>query len=490
MRLTIYRKMVIGFGVIILVMILINGVILLELNTLSSAVRSALSTDVRALDGAKQLRTFLYDEERHAQKFLVSNDTLYLGLFVDAAAQFERQLDSVHALIAGSSENASITEIGRTHIHLFRNLKSQRGAKEPAGDIPLTRAALSDTLELLHARLDRLIVSIRSAMSTSLLGLEASTDRALQVAVILTVLSAIGTAIVALAITHTITRPLRVLREGTRWVARGEFRRIAIRSRDEIASLADAFNDMSSELKRSHDLRAEMMQQIAHEIRIPLQSIHSAYYLLTQQIRGPINERQRQLLDTIRKNTERIADFSNQFLDLARIEAGMMEFDMHPLDISSLIQAAVDGIQVSASEKNIRAEFTSEPAPSVQADPVRLSQVFNNLLSNALKFTDRGGTITVRLEAVPGGARITVRDTGVGIHPDDLPHIFSKFYQARGTQPPGTKGSGLGLALVKAVVEYHRGRVSAESEVGRGSAFIVELPAAVEDRTMAERSQS
>ncbi len=490
MRFTIYRKMVIGFGVIILVMIVVNGLILLELNALSSTVRSALSTDVSALDGAKQLRALLYDEERHAQKYLVSNDTLYLKLFVETAAQFERQLDSVHTLIAGSRENAYISEISRTHIYLFRDLERRRETGETSAGIPLTRGAVRDSLETLHSRLDGLIATIRNAMSTSILGLEASTDRALQVAIILTVLSVIGTAIVALAITHTITRPLKVLREETRLVARGEFRRIAIRSRDEIASLADAFNDMSSELKRSHDLRAEMMQQIAHEIRIPLQSIHSAYYLLTQEIRGPINERQRELLNTIRKNTERIADFSNQFLDLARIEAGMMEFDMRSLDLSSLVEAAVDEVQVSASEKSIRTEFRTESIPAVEADPMRLSQVFANHLSNAQKFTSEGGTIVVTLEAIPGGARITVRDTGVGIHPDDLPHVFSKFYQARGARPPGTKGSGLGLALVKAIVEYHGGRVSVDSETGKGSAFAVDLPAALEDRNVVEKDHS
>ncbi|MCK5571181.1 MAG: HAMP domain-containing histidine kinase, partial [Bacteroidetes bacterium] len=252
----------------------------------------------------------------------------------------------------------------------------------------------------------------------------------------------------------------------------------------------DAFNEMSRELKHSHDLRAEMMQQIAHEIRIPLQSIHSAYYLLTQQIRGPINERQRELLDTIRKNTERIADFSNQFLDLARIEAGMMEFDLQPIDLPSLVKSVLENIQVSASEKKISTELTMETVPTVDADPVRLSQVFANLLSNALKFTDEGGTITVMVQPGHHAARVAVRDTGAGIHPDDLPHVFSKFYQAKGVRPRGTKGSGLGLALVKAIIEHHGGTVSVESVPGEGSTFTVELPEAVDKKTVAGKDQS
>jgi two-component system sensor histidine kinase BaeS len=335
-----------------------------------------------------------------------------------------------------------------------------------------------------------LIASIRGTMGRSIVELEVSTDRALQIAVVLTIISVVGTAIVALAITHTITRPLRVLREGTRRVARGEFHRIAIKSRDEIATLADAFNEMSRDLKHSHDLRAEMMQQIAHEIRIPLQSIHSAYYLLTQQIRGPINERQRELLDTIRKNTERIADFSNQFLDLARIEAGMMEFDLQPIDLPSLVTSALENIQVSASEKKITTDLTMETIPTVDADPVRLSQVFANLLSNALKFTEEGGRISVMVRPGHHAARVAVRDTGAGIHPDDLPHVFSKFYQAKGVRPPGTKGSGLGLALVKAIVEYHGGTVSVESVFGEGSTFTVELPETVDERNVAGKDQS
>jgi len=475
-RLTIYRKMVIGFGIIILVMIAVTGYLLSELHTFSTTVREILFFDVRSLDAARQLRATLDDEERHARKYLLSADTTYLELFRETADHLRGQLDSLPPFLSGTSDRSILTRIATTQAKLAGMITAVDGRDETA--LSSIDAAVSDSMESMNASLDLLITGVRNSMGRSMVRLEEATDRSLQIALLITLCAIGGTIIVAFLITRTITRPLDELRRGTREVARGVFTPIAIRSHDETAILAKAFNDMSAKLRRSNDQRAEMMQHISHEIRLPLQTMHSAYYLLTQERTGPLTEGQRKLLATIRSNIDRIADFSDQFLDLAKIEADMMEFAFEDVDLATLIAPLLEAAQVTAAEKELSVHLIAEAVQPVRADAAKLSQVISNLLSNAIKYTPRGGTITVQLGQGTHGVTIDVRDTGIGIHPDDLPHVFTRFYRARNSAVSGTKGTGLGLALVKAIVEKHHGRVSVRSTLGEGTTMTVELPAA------------
>ncbi len=200
------------------------------------------------------------------------------------------------------------------------------------------------------------------------------------------------------------------------------------------------FNTMSARLKKIDEYKAEMMQQISHELRTPLQSMHAAYYMLAEQIAGPLNERQRTLLTTIRDNVDALSTFSNQFLDLAKIEAGMMEFHPRSVDLLSVITPVINNARLVASQKDINIGLAAQSVPNVQADPEKVSTVLSNLLSNAVKFTQKGGHITVTLAPCEGGARIAGKDTGVGIDPDDLPKLFTKFFQAKNVSQINVKG--------------------------------------------------
>jgi two-component system sensor histidine kinase BaeS len=173
---------------------------------------------------------------------------------------------------------------------------------------------------------------------------------------------------------------------------------------------------------------------------------------------------------------DRIADFSNQFLDLARIEAGRMEFSLAPTDPHTVVQAAIANARPAAAAAGLELREVLNTCPLVEADPLRLDQALSNLLSNAIKYTDSGGIIHVRLEPCQESVCITIQDTGIGISPDDLPHVFTKFYR---TTQGRTKrsGTGLGLALVRAIIDQHGGTVTVTSTPGEGSAFRIRLPA-------------
>jgi signal transduction histidine kinase len=146
--------------------------------------------------------------------------------------------------------------------------------------------------------------------------------------------------------------------------------------------------------------------------------------------------------------------------------------------VGAVVRTSLQNLQLLAQRKTITLELTADPVPVVLGDAEKLDEVFSNLISNAVKYTEPGGRIDVRILRTSSGVRVSVHDTGIGIHPEDLPHVFTKFYRARNVSRADGKGSGVGLALVKAIVEGHNGRVFAVSKPNEGSTFNVELPAA------------
>jgi two-component system, NtrC family, sensor histidine kinase GlrK len=477
-RTSIYGKMVLGFGVIILVLVLVNGSILFQLREFSDTVRLMLATDARTIDAARQARTLLAEEEGNARKLLVTGDTLYRALFADVASLSRPLIDSVLPSVSVPREQQALRAIAASHRTLYDAIMNRAAGPHESSTPGLTEAAVVDTIARLQVALDRVITRTRERMNRSMTDLEANTSSALERAAFLTIGALLGTLIVAFLITRTITRPLKALQEGTRHVLEGVHVPIRVSSRDEIAGLAEDFNDMSERLKRSTEQRTEMMQQISHEIRNPLQSMYAAYYLLSQQIAGPLTDEQRTVVGNIKNNIDRISDFSTHFLDLAKIEAGVMPFNPETVNLASVITPAVQSAQLIARERNITLTMEAEDAPPVTVDPGKIEQVATNFLTNALKYTPEGGTITVRIGPSRLGTKFSVTDTGVGIPPEDLPRLFTKFFQAKNSGQTGKKGTGLGLALVRAIVEQHGGTVTAESVLGSGSTFAADFPPA------------
>jgi two-component system sensor histidine kinase GlrK len=335
----------------------------------------------------------------------------------------------------------------------------------------------ADAMDKVRTSLDDLIFRRQQAVNTSIHSIDRATERSLEVALFIAIGALLAAISAALIITRTITRPIGTLVAGTKEIAGGSFTRIQIPSRDEIADLARAFNSMSATLDQVNRFRAEMMQHISHEIRMPLQSILSAHYLLTKKPENPVSEPQLKLLNGIRENVQKIANFSNQFLDLSKVEAGMMQYNLNPVDLASVIKPIVDDVAVLAARKEIALSFVASAIPPVFIDPDRSAEIFGNLINNALKYTGNGGKIEVWVGPCPFGGQVGVRDNGPGIPKEDLPKIFTKFYRTNTALKGGKRGTGIGLAFVKALVEGQGGRVYANSTVGVGSTFTVEFPA-------------
>jgi signal transduction histidine kinase len=451
----------------------------------TSSFERTLSVNIRSIDLAKSLRSQVDDQEQLGEKLLVSHDTAYASLLGDAASRFSRSQDSLAALLTSDADRASLHDLSRAH-HTLTNIglhpPALRGV-DPAG-------VLADTAQAVRRALDAIVRRNQNIVDASLAALQNSVNDAYEVAFLLSLATIVLTIVLAFLIARTITRPIQILRRGTEHIAAGKFEPIPVSSHDEISTLASAFNSMSAKLREIDEYKAERMHHIAHELRVPLQSLYSAHYLLGKQAPTPIPAEYRKVLDLIRENVDRISTFTNEFLDLAKMESGRMEFRLEPMDLEACVRQAIDNFRLLSERKEIHLRFETEPVPTIMADRDKILQVVTNLISNALKYTARGGTVTVCLDPTDGGVRIRVTDTGIGIDADDVPHLFTKFFQAKSAGKVSVKGTGIGLALVKGIIEGHGGTVSVQSVPGKGSTFAVEIPVNGSTVTAAGNSRS
>ena len=250
----------------------------------------------------------------------------------------------------------------------------------------------------------------------------------------------------------------------------------AKRAREQAEKAAAENERLYRQAEESSRLKEEFLATISHELRTPLSAILGWARMLRL---GQISkENETKALDTIERNARAQAQLVDDLLDVSRIITGKLRMDVRPSDPNSFIDAAVEAVRPAAEAKGVRVQKVMDTgAVAIPGDPVRLQQVVWNLLSNAIKFTPRGGRVQIRSERVNSHLEIVVSDTGQGIAPDFLPHVFDRFRQADQKTSRQHGGMGLGLAIVRHLVELHGGSVRAASEgEGRGATFTVMLP--------------
>jgi two-component system sensor histidine kinase GlrK len=200
--------------------------------------------------------------------------------------------------------------------------------------------------------------------------------------------------------------------------------------------------------------------------------------LLKEGIEGPLTEGQRGLLKVLEKDTHLLIALVNSLLDLSKMEAGMMRFQLEPKNIRPLIDQTVEEMGPLVEAKKISLEvLVKETLPNIRIDSERILQALRNIIGNAVKFTPERGQVRVSARRADHGVEVSVADTGPGIPAGDLITIFEKFQQASAEGPRPVKGTGLGLAIAKQIITHHGGKIWAESELGHGSTFIFVLPA-------------
>lgn len=230
------------------------------------------------------------------------------------------------------------------------------------------------------------------------------------------------------------------------------------------------------EAERLNRLKSEFLASVSHELRTPLHTIIGFTDLLHEDPQHTLSERQLRFVENIRRDSEHLLELINDVLDLSRIEAGGLTIHPEELSLHQAFTEAIETVRLSCEAKALRVTVSCDPDLVLLADPTRLRQILTNLLSNAIKFTAPGGAIRMKATREPGFAKISIRDNGIGIAPEELSNIFGKFYQVGVTTGGVREGTGLGLAICRELVETQGGSLSVSSQLGTGSIFSFTMP--------------
>ena len=274
-------------------------------------------------------------------------------------------------------------------------------------------------------------------------------------------------------LSQRLTAPLQRLAAAARAVAGGDLdHKVEVEGSTEIVEVGNAFNEMTTALSESERQRQNMVADVAHELRTPLSVVQGNL----RAILDGVYELDRAEISRLYDETRLLSRLVDDLRELALADAGQLRLSPRPTDLDRVIQESLDNLALGAEARDVSLS-TSLPdgLPAVQADPDRVSQVLRNLLTNALLYTPAGGSVTVSAGSANGMVEVAVADTGVGIGPGDLPHIFERFWRA---DPARVRmgSTGLGLSIAQSLIEAQGGRIWAESVPGRGSTFRFTLP--------------
>jgi signal transduction histidine kinase len=222
-------------------------------------------------------------------------------------------------------------------------------------------------------------------------------------------------------------------------------------------------------------MRDAFVATVSHELRTPLTSISGFLEMMQEEEHG-LGETGRRYLDVIRRSTDRLHSLVEDLLLIAQIEAKRVELQLAPVDVAELVSRAVESVRPSADDKGVELELLSDHPPLVHGDSNRLTQVLDNLVSNAVKFTNDGGKVTVSIRGHGGDVRLEVADTGIGVPAEEQGQVFSRFFRASTATRLAIPGTGLGLSISRALVEQHGGTIDFESAEGEGTQVVVTLP--------------
>lgn len=304
--------------------------------------------------------------------------------------------------------------------------------------------------------------AIRDALNSSLIW-------AGSIAIIVAVL-------LSLVISRRITQPIHEMAAISGRIAEGDYsQRVDAKSHDEIGRLGESFNGMAESLAEAQRLRRELMANIAHELRTPLTSISGYMEGLTDGVVPADKE----TYELVHREAQRLSRLVDDLQRLSRAESGMEKLDIINLPVPSILERVSRRLDPQFREKNVELKTAVKNGlPGLLVDEDKLDQILTNLLDNALRYTDSGGQVTLSASGDDMAVNIEIKDNGIGIQPEDLSHIFERFYRADKSRSRERGGTGIGLTIVKRYVEALGGKIRVESNPGEGTSFKLTLPAA------------
>jgi signal transduction histidine kinase len=488
-------RIISGYGLFIAILIALVIYQVITIDRMQSIIRNLSSISFQnGLACLEAMRDRDLVEEFTIKSFATRADPDYLKKLQESQIGFESRLREIKAFANSHEEQSEVDKLSQlwnTYIvdqeTMLRNLTSSGTAILPE--------SLRNDLEQLHTQTLAIYKVGISSMSSKVEKSRKTGDTAALVLYCATFIALAISILVSYLIFRSISKPLAHLTEGTHAIAEGKFfHRLDATRNDEFSQLAGDFNAMALRLNELDELKKDFVSHVSHELKAPLASMQETIQLMLEQIPGPLTDKQKRLLELNLQCGMRLTSMIGNLLDLARAEAGVMEYELKNQELVPLVRTAIEELDMQAQDRQIRIKtiFPSEPL-TVECDGDRIIQVVVNLLGNAMKFSPRSATVEIEVKTVwefPGGmpehARrlvstysnrgiyfglVTISDSGLGIPDADKEKIFEKFHQVKQRRKIAGQGVGLGLSICRTIALAHRGAIWAEDNPGGGSRF-------------------
>jgi signal transduction histidine kinase len=285
-------------------------------------------------------------------------------------------------------------------------------------------------------------------------------------------------------LSSTITDRIHLLKSAAEKLAEGDLQtRVPVHGRDEVSSLADTFNQMAMQLeavdKKQRELermRADLIAWVGHDLQTPLASVRAILEALED---GVVDDPAtvKRYLNTAQRDVRSLSALIDDLFQMAQLNTGGIPLDLAPSSLADLISDTLESFSELAARQGVKLEGNVDPnVDPVHMDTQRIGRVLNNLVGNALRHTPVQGEVKVSVRRTEDGVEVTVSDSGEGIRPEDLPHVFESFYRGEKSRSRSTGGAGLGLAISRGIIHAHGGEIRVQSQAGHGSQFIFTLP--------------
>lgn len=491
------NKIVYGFGILILLMAGLVVVEVVQISRMQNIIHELSTVNFEVASAALELSGLMAQVDEYAQKSLELGDPDYERQFRALREQASADLVRLQTMAKSEREQTEIKRLAATWESFLVEFDRAKQTI-PTGQLTDFPPPLAEVLRQIQVQTENVY---RASSDT----IRSETQRSLETGQRVKLFSWITASIalvlscfVSFVIVQSISRPLKQLTQGTRAIAQGKFFfRLDTSHNDEFAQLAKDFNTMSERLNELDQMKKDFVAHVSHELKSPLASMRETIQLLLDKLPGELSEKQRRLLELNLQSAQRLSTMISNLLDLSRMEAGVLEYELKTADLPQLVRTAVEETEPLAQQKGLRfAMDLPENGIPLECDEDRIIQVLKNLLINAVRFSPNKADILVRVDSaaevpagIPASHRETLRaygragyglvaitDSGPGVPDEHKERIFEKFHQVRqGKKMPG-QGAGLGLAISKTIVEAHRGTIWVEDNPSGGSVFELLLP--------------
>ena len=430
--------------------------------------RSAVFNASDAARASRSLFERIGAIERLAQQVAVLEDPDVLHSYARVHRAFRQLADEIAQLPLDYAQLAALN----------RTIEEEQGLYDALADMP--RRSM-DTKEV-TARIDRLIEAAREVLAINNLvvnreveRLRTSADEAQRGVVLLLLFSTAVALALALVLTRYIGRPIAAIDNAIRQLGGADFSRpIAVRGPEDLRYLGRRLDWLRRRLEEFETQKNRFLRHVSHELKTPLTALREGAELLHDEVAGPLQPAQRQVVSIMRDNSVKLQRLIEELLDYQRALHAASSLEVKPVVLEHLVAEAARAHELAARSKGLRLTIDSQSA-MLEADPEKLRSIVDNLIGNAVKFSPPGGTVSVRARAQAGEAVIDVVDSGPGVPLEERESIFNLFFRGRGKGDSGRiKGSGLGLAIARELVEAHGGQIAVVG--GGGGHFRVTLP--------------